>query len=462
MGDRWGIYARISYVKRRTVDGKTVVDTLGVDRQEPPSRGLVERMGGEVREVYVDNDISAYSGKRRPNYERMLADVQAGAIDGIVAWHPDRLTRQPTENERLIALTETYGTKLQTVQAGEHDLATPAGRLSFRLLGNIARYESEHKAARLMLKHDQKAAAGEPHASPRPFGFERGGLVVRESEAKIIREAVERLLAKEPMGAVVRDFRDRKVTGTGGKLLTTTSLRNILCNPRVAGIRVHRGAEVGKGAWRAIIPEGDFRRVRGIFTGRTRQAKGTKPGRGRTYAYSGLLVCWACKGRLAGSSGSYRCQACRRTYIQAAPLEQIMDEAFLQRASSEAFAERLARRLEALQAGDTTAEELERDRAELADYQALPGRFHTDQTRVRTAELESRVANAARRLAAVPELGALMGLPRSEIELRKAWAAWTAEQRHAKLAAVLERIDVASATRRHSFDPDRLDPHWRF
>lgn len=93
----WGVYCRISRVRNK--DGQT--DTLGTERQEPPCRELVERLGGVVHKVYVDNDLSAYSGRRRPEYEAMLADAKAGVIRGIAAWHPDRLTRQPKENEAL-------------------------------------------------------------------------------------------------------------------------------------------------------------------------------------------------------------------------------------------------------------------------------------------------------------------------------------------------------------------------
>jgi hypothetical protein len=60
MREPWGIYCRISHVRRR--DGQ--VDTLGVERQEPPCRALVERMGGEVYRVYIDNDISAWTAGR--------------------------------------------------------------------------------------------------------------------------------------------------------------------------------------------------------------------------------------------------------------------------------------------------------------------------------------------------------------------------------------------------------------
>jgi site-specific DNA recombinase len=59
-----------------------------------------------VEPVYEDNDLSALSGRRRPGYEQLLADAKAGRINVIVAWHADRLTRQPIENEALIALVE--------------------------------------------------------------------------------------------------------------------------------------------------------------------------------------------------------------------------------------------------------------------------------------------------------------------------------------------------------------------
>ncbi len=43
---------------------------------------LCEKLAAEkgfiVGEVYCDNDRSAYNGKLRPAYERMLADLEAG------------------------------------------------------------------------------------------------------------------------------------------------------------------------------------------------------------------------------------------------------------------------------------------------------------------------------------------------------------------------------------------------
>ena len=63
------VYARIS-----SDDGSA----LGVSRQVADCRRLAEDLGWEVAEEYVDNDVSAYSGKKRPAYERMLTDLADG------------------------------------------------------------------------------------------------------------------------------------------------------------------------------------------------------------------------------------------------------------------------------------------------------------------------------------------------------------------------------------------------
>src|SRR6476619_53763 len=88
------IYARIS----RDREGAG----LGVDRQEADCRALAERLGWEVVEVYADNDVSAYSGKVRPQYRAMLGAVKAGQVTALLAWHPDRLYRRAVDLEEIV------------------------------------------------------------------------------------------------------------------------------------------------------------------------------------------------------------------------------------------------------------------------------------------------------------------------------------------------------------------------
>lgn len=118
---RAAIYTRIS----RDDHG----DSAGVLRQEDDCRALCQRRGWKVVEVLVDNDVSAYSGRRRPNYERLKDLMAAERVDAVVAWAPERLQRSPRELEDFIDLVEKHGIHVETVKAGTWDVSTSHGRL---------------------------------------------------------------------------------------------------------------------------------------------------------------------------------------------------------------------------------------------------------------------------------------------------------------------------------------------
>src|SRR5689334_23039362 len=135
------IYCRISLDR----SGKG----LGVEQQERDCRALADRLGLDVREVYIDNDVSAsgYTRKRRPEYERMLRDLEASPA-AIVAMHPDRMYRQMAELENLVKVVERLGITIHTVHGGDVDLSTASGRTTARLVGVIAQGESERMSER--------------------------------------------------------------------------------------------------------------------------------------------------------------------------------------------------------------------------------------------------------------------------------------------------------------------------
>jgi len=82
---RAAIYLRIS--QDRTGE------ELGVERQRQDCEGVAARRGWDVQRVYVDNDTSAKGDKRRPAWEEMMTDVEAGRLDVIIGWTIDRTLR---------------------------------------------------------------------------------------------------------------------------------------------------------------------------------------------------------------------------------------------------------------------------------------------------------------------------------------------------------------------------------
>src|SRR5262245_37021030 len=181
-----GIYARISSDREG--------DQLGVTRQIHDCRRLAERLGYVVADVYVDDDVSAWSAKPRPEYERMLDDLRAGSIGGVLVWHLDRLTRHPRELESFIDLCEDLGVVLGCV-TGDVDLGTHIGRLTARMLGGLAKYESDHKSERIRRKHEELALRGKVSGGgSRPYGYEADKRTLRPAEAAIVRECATRFL----------------------------------------------------------------------------------------------------------------------------------------------------------------------------------------------------------------------------------------------------------------------------
>src|SRR5438105_1425755 len=104
------LYCRIS--EDREGDG------AGVRRQEADCKALAKRRGWLVADVFIDNDVGAYAGKRRPEYVRMVQAIKAGDVDAVIVWHLDRLTRRPAELEDFFEVCDA---------AGVRDLASVTG-----------------------------------------------------------------------------------------------------------------------------------------------------------------------------------------------------------------------------------------------------------------------------------------------------------------------------------------------
>jgi site-specific DNA recombinase len=61
-------------------------EELGVTRQREDCRDLADRLGWELVTQYVDNDTSAYTGRRRDGFEAMLTAMNNHQIDAVVAY----------------------------------------------------------------------------------------------------------------------------------------------------------------------------------------------------------------------------------------------------------------------------------------------------------------------------------------------------------------------------------------
>ena len=148
-----GIYARISHDPSG--------DQLGVTRQLADCRALAASRGWPVAAEYVDDDRSAYSGRPRPEYRRLLTDLAEGYVNAVIVYDLDRLHRQPRELEAFLDLCDQRGVRDLATVSGMVDLATHEGRFHARILGAVARKSSDDTSRRIRRKHQELALAGQ-------------------------------------------------------------------------------------------------------------------------------------------------------------------------------------------------------------------------------------------------------------------------------------------------------------
>src|SRR6478609_11174102 len=180
-------------------------DGIAIARQREDCSQLCSSKGWTPVE-YVDNDISASSGKRRPAYERMLEDIHDGHIGAVVCWDLDRLHRRPIELEAFMALADKKHLALATV-SGDVDLSTPQGQLVARLKGAVARHEIDHKKARQCRAARQKAEKGLP-AWKRAFGYLADTHQPDPQTAPLVKQAYAAVLAGASLADVCRMWND--------------------------------------------------------------------------------------------------------------------------------------------------------------------------------------------------------------------------------------------------------------
>jgi hypothetical protein len=240
----------------------------------------------------------------------MMADVSAGRIDVVVAWDPDRLHRNPSELEDFITIIEETKCQVETVQTGIYDLTTHNGRLFARLLGAMARNESEQKSARLKRKHLELAQQGKNSGGgTRPFGFTEDRMEIVESEAIHIREAARLVLAGRTLGGIVKDWDRSGIRTSTGKPWRTASLRRMLISARIAGVRELRDEVETDAVWPAIISKPDLTRLRLILLDPRRR---TNHGARKYLLSGGLITCGLCGSNLIARprGDKKRCYVC--------------------------------------------------------------------------------------------------------------------------------------------------------
>lgn len=276
------IYTRISLDRKG--------DSAGVRRQKEDCRDLAKRQGWEVVAIEPEEPTSAYSGKRRPHFEAVLAHLREGRADTVVVWALDRLARRPRDLADVLELRrEVANLAVVPVRGSAIYADDPSGRLTAEILVLVAQWESEWKAERVRRWRRQRAESGE--LPPRTYGYGKDGKPV-EPAASAVRAAFDALLAPEHSvaaahAALLQADPDAPASRNG--------TRTLLTRPAYAGLAQYQGAVRRdiETAWEPLIDTSTWERAQAILSRPSRRyAKHDR--RVRSGLLTGLVTCGRC------------------------------------------------------------------------------------------------------------------------------------------------------------------------
>lgn len=179
---RVGIYTRVSTDEQ--------VDGFSLSAQQSRCEALAIAKGWDVGQIYSD---LARSGKdlKRPQYEAMIKDLEAGLIQGVIIFKLDRLSRSPKDTYSIIEQFNKSKWALCSVSESL-DISSPAGVMLVQVLASFAQYERATIKARMVEGFEEKRKQGGKVGGDEAglFGYkrEKGVIVIDEAEAQVIRK----------------------------------------------------------------------------------------------------------------------------------------------------------------------------------------------------------------------------------------------------------------------------------
>jgi len=158
-----------------------------LDRQLTATKEYAEdRLGADLADLEVYRDkATGTSTTPRDDYQRLIDDVEDGAVDAVIAHEVSRVARSISDLERTADRLRDAGVELHIVTEGlvvRPDEEDPYQRALFQLLGVFAELEANIKRQNISEGIAARQESDEYHHGPAPLGFEKHDGVLVESD----------------------------------------------------------------------------------------------------------------------------------------------------------------------------------------------------------------------------------------------------------------------------------------
>lgn len=248
----------------------------------------------------------------RPIFRQVMEMIKNGEADGIVAWHPNRLSRNEIDSAEITYMLRGALKDLKFCSFNFDN--SPEGIMMLQMTMNQSQYESSKQGKDVKRGLETKAGTGEKPGRVPP-GYMKvprydasGNVIISPKDKKILTETgkdpdryddVKRmwkllLAGRQTPGEIWRlayeemKFVMPKTPKTGGKLIGKSEVYRIFTNPFYAGHFEHNGV-LHKGNYEPMITWEEFQTAQQILGERGNHRVGKFE-----YSFSSMIRCGMC------------------------------------------------------------------------------------------------------------------------------------------------------------------------
>jgi len=283
------------YVRKSTdVEDKQV---LSIDAQILELRAFAREQGLNIVDEFVEKQSAKNPG--RPIFGQMVAKIEAGEADGIIAWHPDRLARNSIDGGQLIYLLDT-GTLAHLKFPTFWCDSTSQGKFMLSMAFGQSKYYVDSLSENTKRGLRQKVRMG-IFPSQAPVGYlndvRTKTIIVDKKLAKVVRLAFKKYVAGDMRLEDVSDFLAQSgVLTRTGKRICKSKAAFILSNPFYVGLFKY-GGELHEGKHEPIIATSLFDKAQTVLKQR---GKPDRKAKNEPLPLCGLISCASCGMMITG------------------------------------------------------------------------------------------------------------------------------------------------------------------
>ena len=287
--DRYFLYARKS-----TDDEDHQI--LSIEAQLAEVREYAKKQSIPIAKEFLEAKSAKVPG--RPVFNAMIEEIETGGVNGLLAWHPDRLARNSIDGGRIIYLLDTNKLKSLKFPTLWFD-NTPQGKFMLNIAFGQSKYYVDNLSENVLRGFRQKVRRGEwPGKAPVGYLNEpklRTIVVDPDRSELVVRLFEEYATGRYNMHQIHQRATIWGLTNVHNKPVSIAIIRGLLINPLYAGSFFLWG-EMHEGSHKALVSWDLFDRVQAIIRRQWRrnQSGGCRPGDRSDFPFIGLMRCGEC------------------------------------------------------------------------------------------------------------------------------------------------------------------------